>query len=131
MTRIEWQPYPRYAGLDHLTTIEWCCAFVVASTPRVLLHMIRNDEFVTELRRRYLDGVLTDAQLEAFVKQTARDIETGYNFKHNYAWAALLWIVHDSRTSFAEQFIDELAARDTTELFFVNRIAQEIKLRHR
>lgn len=131
MTKIEWRSYPRYRGLDYLTTIEWICDVCVASTPRVLFHMIRQNEFVAELRDRYLSGALTDDQIEAFVRRTAQDIRTGYNFDHTYAWVAILWIVRDSTRPFAKQFIDELAERNTTELYFVNKAAQEIKLRHR
>lgn len=128
VTKIQWRAHPRYrASLKTLTEIEWDVELGVWSTPRTLYHLVQRDPIVQVLRERYQKGMLTDAQIEAFVEETSKDIKTGYSFEHQTAWAALLWIMQGSESDFAQEFTGVLAKNKSAELMHVARVAREVR----
>lgn len=128
--QIEWRPYPRYASsLETLTTIDWCASLPVASSGNFLYRFVGRDPVVQMLRERYVAGTLTDDQLEEFVDRTAEAIKTGYHFEYSDAWVAVCWIVHDSDSRFAREFIDVLSESNSAELITVRHAAREARRR--
>jgi len=116
--------------LRRLTTVEFE-SDLVASTPRVLRHLLLKHDALRDLRKAYDSGCLLDEQLRTFVNDLLREGAACDRFPYQVALAAIAVMLEARFSLFAEEYLSDLSRIRSDRFSVAARVARECLAAHK
>ena len=111
--------------LDSLTTDEFALQLGVISNARAIHRRLQTCEEVHHIRTALKNGEISEESIRQFSAELLREYSPGQLFPHEMALAATAVMLETRATSFASEFIVDLARLELTELPIAIRVARE------
>ena len=97
----------------------------VYATPNALRRRLQKCEEVQKAKAALASGIISEETIERFVTWIMRDLERGKKFQHQTALSAIVVILEDRQTTFAESLIKELSELQAVEISLSAGVAKE------
>ncbi len=110
--------------LETLKTDEFAVRFSYISNPRAIHRALQRSEEVETLQLALRNGEITEEAIRGFSTALLRDLEYGQRFPNELAIAAIAVALESRPTSFAEEFVMDLARLELPELPIAIRVAR-------
>jgi len=111
--------------LESLKTDEFAFGFSFVSSPAAVHRALQRSEYVENLRLALNRGEITEETLRAFSASLLRNLEHGKRLQHELALAAIAVTLETRPTSFAEEYVLDLARLELAELPIAIRVARK------
>jgi hypothetical protein len=115
-----------FGALNALLNPEFDMSMYCYATPKGLRRRLRQSAEVQEAKRALASGLISEETIERFVAWVMRDLERGKKFQHQTALSAIVVILEDRQTRFAESLIKELSEVRAVELSLSAGVATEV-----
>ena len=112
-------------ALERLTSDELFLSVAGLSTPNALHRFLGTRYEVAEVREALREGAISEEALRRFLSRLTEDFRRGERFVHELAFAALAVAMETRPTSFAEEFLQDLARLQIGEISIATRVARE------
>lgn len=111
--------------LQNLETDAFALKFSFISNPNAVHRALQRSVDVENIRLALRSGEITEETLRAFCASVLSELEFGRRLPHELALAAIAVVLETRPTSFAEEFVLDLARLDLSELPIAIRVARE------
>ncbi|MFO7905163.1 MAG: hypothetical protein ACQESR_24435 [Planctomycetota bacterium] len=111
--------------LEKLKTDEFALKFSFISNVNAIHRSLQRSEDVNNVRLALETGEISEEALRAFSSSLFRELEPGQRHHHELALAAVVVVLERRPTSFAEEYILDLARLDLAELPIAIRVARK------
>jgi hypothetical protein len=113
-----------FGGLEQLASDGFQSVFGSVSTTQALLRVLRRTPAVRQVRESLASEQLSDGDLRAFVAELLHAWSPGRLFPHDVALAAIAVVLESRFTSFADEYLHDLARLRAPEVPKATRVAR-------
>lgn len=114
-----------HAVLDNLKTDAFALRFSFISNPLAVHRALQRSAHVESVRLALGSGEISEETLRTFCANVLRELEHGKRLPHELAIAAIAVALETRPTSFAEEYVLDLARLDLAELPIAIRVARK------
>lgn len=110
--------------LEELKSDELELQLSFVSNPRAIHHALQRNSCVRKVRSAMNSGEVTEDTIRQFCAKLLRELRFGSRFEHEFALAAIAVALETRVTSFADEFILDLARLELAEMPVAIRVAR-------
>lgn len=114
-----------HAVLETLKSDDFALRFAFISNARAVHRALQRNKHVQNIKDALRRGEITERAIQRFSTELIRELRHGELFPHELALAAIAVALEMRATSFAEEFVLDLARLEIAELPTAIRVARE------